>query len=752
MSKAGQLTSIKDERSARSEGATVVDIWLAKIHAQKTDKRVSAWRKAADEARVIFESGELDEDAEKTSAAQLFYSNVQVMAPSIYNTTPIPDIRVKFNDLDEVAKRSADIYERVATTDLDECDIDSVVIDAVVKGQVVGEGISRIRYEASIEEVPEIDPTTGQPFTNQDGTQMMRPEIVDDRVWPEIVPWDRIIFGPGRVFRKVRWIAFEHDVTYEEVVRLNKEIADTLTFGSGRKITGRELRERDGKTEDIQDGILSTIKAYEIWDLSSRTVIWISQDCKDIIKQHRDPFRLRQFFPIPAPFCPRSKMDSRLPQVPYSKHRRLYNSFDSIIRRIDALIGLCKVTGWADAKVHEEVAKIKDLTDGEFVSSKLAEAWVKGQGGSKLSDAICFWPVETIVKVIQQLNNHATATKALIWEIVGVADIMRGSSNPNETLGAQELKAQYGSMRLRTMQNSASEYAGQIINLMVEVRANMTPWKRLKEISRFDFAPTQEMLAQAQQQAQQQLSSGQQLQVDPATGQPAIDPATGQPVQPQIDPAQLQHLTQQLSQQAASEFEEQVRKVCKSPHRHLVIDVETDSTIRADVSRDMEQFNGLITATSSFATAVAGLSQSKPEAIGPLFKVYASQARKFRLGSEGEDALDELAKIAGSMPVQQQQGVDPAQKQEAQDQRQHESSTMQQQLQLQQMKNDAPKAKADAGKLEAQTKIEVRQFEDQLADRQMERDMIIAQNAPPEPGPYTAGPYQHLPTNTGSPQ
>ena len=32
---------------------------------------------------------------------------------------------------------------------------------------------------------------------------------------------------------------------------------------------------------------------------------------------------------------------------------------------------------------------------------------------------------------------------------MGISDIVRGASNPNETLGAQELKGQYASMRLR---------------------------------------------------------------------------------------------------------------------------------------------------------------------------------------------------------------------------------------------------------------------------------------------------------------
>ena len=58
-----------------------------------------------------------------------------------------------------------------------------------------------------------------------------------------------------------------------------------------------------------------------------------------------------------------------------------------------------------------------------------------------------------------------------LYEITGIADIVRGASDPRETLGAQKIKGQFASLRLESRQNEVSRYCRDIVRLMTEVIA-----------------------------------------------------------------------------------------------------------------------------------------------------------------------------------------------------------------------------------------------------------------------------------------
>ena len=58
-----------------------------------------------------------------------------------------------------------------------------------------------------------------------------------------------------------------------------------------------------------------------------------------------------------------------------------------------------------------------------------------------------------------------------IYEVTGIADIMRGASDPNETLGAQKLKAQFGSTRLKKRQRAVQKWIRDLYKLKAEIMA-----------------------------------------------------------------------------------------------------------------------------------------------------------------------------------------------------------------------------------------------------------------------------------------
>jgi len=88
--------------------------------------------------------------------------------------------------------------------------------------------------------------------------------------------------------------------------------------------------------------------------------------------------------------------------------------------------------------------------------------------------------------------------------------------------------------------------------------------------------------------------------------------------------------------------------------RSFRIDIETDSTIRGDVTRSLDQINQFIQGTGAFVQSVGAMAQAVPTLIGPMMDVYAAFARKFDLGKQAEDALDKMPQLVQQFMQQQQ--------------------------------------------------------------------------------------------------
>src|SRR5687767_8058214 len=65
------------------------------------------WRKDVDDAERLYRAE--DDSKGKGGNFNIFFSNIETLVPSLYNSTPVPDIRRRFGDADPVAKMGADI-------------------------------------------------------------------------------------------------------------------------------------------------------------------------------------------------------------------------------------------------------------------------------------------------------------------------------------------------------------------------------------------------------------------------------------------------------------------------------------------------------------------------------------------------------------------------------------------------------------------------------------------------------------------
>jgi hypothetical protein len=177
----------------------------------------------------------------------------------------------------------------------------------------------------------------------------------------------------------------------------------------------------------------------------------------------------------------------------------------------------------------------------------------------------------------------------------------------------------------------------------------------------------------------------------------------------------------------------QVLQVFRSEARSYRVDIETDSTIRADMTRNQDQMNNFLAGTGQFASAMAGVIQIPSigqAAVPVMVEVYTAFARKFKLGKQAEDALDKLSQMAQQMSEQpQQEQPDPEAekiKMEMEASKQKNELDMQTMTAKTQMEGQALQMKAahdermmQLAEQKAQMEIELKQFELQMKREEM---------------------------------
>jgi hypothetical protein len=86
------------------------------------------------------------------------------------------------------------------------------------------------------------------------------------------------------------------------------------------------------------------------------------------------------------------------------------------------------------------------------------------------------------------------------------------------------------------------------------------------------------------------------------------------------------------------------------------VDIETDSTIRADVAKAKGEMGEFLNGTASYFQTMGPLLAQAPQAAEPVVEIYGAFASYFNLGKQAEDALErlvEMAREAGKQPAAQ---------------------------------------------------------------------------------------------------
>ncbi len=126
--------------------------WLSKIKA--AEKLEKDWLDDAAKAERAFTNEEKAEDGETGLGSRydfnILFANVETIVPAVINSSPVPDIRRRFNDPDPAARVVADILERAISVQIDDSRLQTELEGTAQDAFLAGRGVVRIKFHSDI--------------------------------------------------------------------------------------------------------------------------------------------------------------------------------------------------------------------------------------------------------------------------------------------------------------------------------------------------------------------------------------------------------------------------------------------------------------------------------------------------------------------------------------------------------------------------------------------------------------------------
>jgi len=593
----------------------------------------------------------------------ILWSNISVLFPALYGRMAKPEVSRRYSDQDPVGRLASTMLERVIEYEVTQFgDFDSAMQGVVQDRLLPGRGTAWVRYEPIIvNEQPEL---TGMPELNPDEgveiTNTEEIERVDSAHSPvDYVYWTDFLHSPARTWDEVWWVSRWVYMTPEEGIERFGDVFKNVPLQDQND----DIDAKNPMTAKATYG--KKAKVAEIWNKRTKKVCWVAKGYPQALDERDDPLELEGFFPCPKPLLATTTNGSMIPVPDYCEYEDQAQELDNLTQRIYLLVKACKAVGVFNAE-FKELGRL--FTEG--VDNKLfpVTAWAAMSEKGGLKGAIDMMDTSAIIKTLQQLYQSREVVKQSIYEISGISDILRGSTNANETLGAQQLKANFGSLRLRATQGDVARFATDLFRIKAQIVCKFYPPELIVEMSGVMNTPE------------------------------------GQ------NPQLLQAAVQMLSNSTIRDFH---------------IQVEADTLAQIDEQAEKQNAIEVMEAITSFLQNGIPMVQQAPEML-PLFgEMLLFTVRRFRAGRSLESsieqamqALQQKAQMAQQQPPQQDpemlklQAEQQAEQMRMQAQAQTDQMKMQAQAQLEQAKAQLDMQMQEA---KAQADMQLEQMKEQFA-------------------------------------
>jgi hypothetical protein len=286
-----------------------------------------------------------------------------------------------------------------------------------------------------------------------------------------------------------------------------------------------------------------------------------------------------------------------MPRADYIFAQDQFNELDEINTRITWLTRAAKVIGVYDKSADGIQRMFQQASENQLIP---VDNWAMFAEAGGIKGKVDWVPIDQVVNAINQLRVYRQDKTQQIYEVLGVSDIMRGSTNANETASAQQLKAQFGSTRIQLNQFYIAEWISEALRIKAEIICRH--WQPETIINRSNVMRTP----------------------DAQFAEPAV---------------------MLLKDEKVAQYR---------------INVEADSMAALDWSAERDAAVQFMQGLGAFISQVAPMAQQVPEAGPYLLRMMQWAVSKFRVSTQIESILDQAAAGMQQQLMQPKQPPQPA--------------------------------------------------------------------------------------------
>jgi hypothetical protein len=735
------------------------------------EKEAGAWH---DKVRKILRryKDERSPREQKIPRFNILYSNISTLMPAVYGRNPKPDIERRFKDNDPLGRVTSEVLERTCSYFVETEAFRTSMRNALFDRLMGGRGTVWARYVPHFKEIePEElleEEDEGVEVTDDVSEEAASEDSQEDE------PNEEVTFEEA-ITDYVHWDDFGHNWarTYDEMYLAWRRVF--LTRKDLRKRFGKEKADKipldyfpKGLNDQKKDVAQKKAIIYEVWDDQEKRVAWLTKDeqVSGFLDDKPDPLKLDGFFPFPKPLYGVLANDSLIPVPDYVEYQDQALELDELTSRIASITKSIKVAGVYDASAQGVERLLAEGTENKLIP--VSQWAIFGEKGG-LKGVMDLLPMKDIMETLLGLYEAREKVKGDLYEITGIADIIRGNSDPRETASAVKTKSNFATIRLSDTQDEMARFARDAVRNVCLIIATHFDIETIKRICGMKLLTTQEkqqiQMQQSQakqqyQQAMQMFQNHQQMQSQVAQnnmpqGQQGSqgEPAGGvhpnmppqQTPQPQMKPPPPPPpLPDNMIELMEDPTWEEVDALLKNePNLSFKIDIEIDSTIKMDEEADKAARVEFLESSAKFIAAGITAGQQEPALMPLMAQMLMFGVRGFKVGKDLEGqfnvAMEKLEKAAANPPPKQNpeqmkiqgemqiaqarmQGEQAMEKQKAQMQAQNDQRDAQREAQKEQLEEQrAQRQEAmEAKKNQAQTQNDL-----QLQREKMSMDMAL---------------------------
>lgn len=394
--------------------------------------------------------------ADSTKRYNILWSNIQTMLPALYGKTPRAQVERRFKDQDPVGRTASIIIERALQFEIDHYgDFDASIKAAVLDRLLPGRGTTWVRFE-----------TIEVPNSEQKSTQL-------ERTCSDYVYWEDFRCSPARVWDEVTWVARRVYLSRKEgTERFGEEFSEV-------PLTHEPVGLDDDKSKS-QDDANKKAQVWEIWDKTSKTAIWVAEGYSKTLDEQEDPYGLDGFWPCPKPLYATQSTDTLVPVPDYALYQDQADELDKLTNRIHMLVEAVKVVGVYDSSQPSIQRMLNEGVNNTLIP---VDNWAAFGEKGGLKGTVDFMPLDSVLMALQHCYEARDQAKQVIYEVTGLSDIIRGASVASETATAQQIKSQYASLRLKSLQIDVARYASAILQIKAQLMCDLYSPQTLVDMS-----------------------------------------------------------------------------------------------------------------------------------------------------------------------------------------------------------------------------------------------------------------------------